>query len=91
MGWVQHRGWARIEAKGCITFLRPSRRPLRGLLRMRYSFDRTKKMPHPEEAAEAAVSKAARRRSNRSGISCPASALNPSTRLCSGQAFGGGH
>ena len=62
------RGWARIERKGRITVLRPSRRALRALLRMRYTFDKIKKIPHPEEAARAAVSKDALRRSSRLGI-----------------------
>src|SRR6266478_5226414 len=37
------------------------------------SFDGIKRIPHPEEAAKAAVSKDARRRSSQSRISCPAS------------------
>jgi len=46
------------EADG-IGALRPSRRPLRGLLRMRNSFNAIKIAPHPEEA-RSAVSKDAR-------------------------------
>jgi hypothetical protein len=37
---------------------------------MRYIFDRIKKKPHPEEAAEAAVSKDAQCRSNAAGGLC---------------------
>ena len=32
---ILERGWARIETKGCVTTLRPSRRALWALLRMR--------------------------------------------------------
>src|ERR1700719_4241239 len=35
VGRMQPRGWARIERKGCITVLRPSRRALRAFVRMR--------------------------------------------------------
>ena len=63
--WVSPRGWARIGMKGCRTGLRPSRRRLRQLLRMRVGLDGIKKIPHPEEAATAAVSKDARCRSGR--------------------------
>ena len=36
----------------CTDAVRPSRRALRALLRMRYTFDGTKEIPHPEEAAK---------------------------------------
>ena len=46
------RACERIGLKDCITIVRPSRRTLRVPLRMRYASDRTKKISHPEEAAE---------------------------------------
>src|SRR5260370_1308242 len=43
------RACERIATKGCITVVRPSRRALWALLRMREAFDDIKKTPHPEE------------------------------------------
>src|SRR5204862_5834013 len=43
-GWVELRGWASIETKGCTTSLRRSRRALRALLRMRMALMALRKL-----------------------------------------------
>jgi hypothetical protein len=48
----RERACEEIEMQTASTVVRPSRRPLCGLLRMRYAFDGIKKTPHPEEAAK---------------------------------------
>ncbi|MGH6962191.1 MAG: hypothetical protein ACREE7_17050, partial [Dongiaceae bacterium] len=40
-----------LFASSAQAVLRPSRRSLRSLLRMRWNLSGTKKLPHPEEAA----------------------------------------
>src|SRR6266446_10660531 len=44
------RGCERVDAQGCISVARASRRALRALLSLRYLVDSIKKCPHPEEA-----------------------------------------
>jgi len=46
--------WQRLKREFCRTALRPSRRTLRVLLRMRYVYGGIKKDPHPEEPAQRA-------------------------------------
>src|SRR5215468_6309564 len=49
---IIQRNWRRENADGRIAIVRPSRRVLRELLRMRKAEDGTKIIPHPEEAAK---------------------------------------